>query len=193
MVFDIKMDFTHKARLVAGGHVTDPPSSITYSSVVSRESVRIAFVIAALNDLEIMAADIGNAYLNAYTSEKVFTITGPEFGDESNRVAILVRALYGLKSSGAAWHACFAQSLFDLGFVSCQSDPDIWRRGATKKDGLKYFEYVLVYVDDLLVISEEPDGILEPLSEEYKYRLKDVGTPTCFLGAKIGKKSVDGT
>jgi Reverse transcriptase (RNA-dependent DNA polymerase) len=96
-----------------------PPTSITYSSVVSRESVRIAFVVAALNGLDIMAADIGNAYLNAFTSEKVYTITGAEFGEEAGQVAVIVRALYGLKSSGAAWHAFFAQSLCDLGFTSC--------------------------------------------------------------------------
>ena len=67
MIFDIKMDvnFTRKARFVAGGHTTDPPASITYSSVVSRDSVRIAFMLAALNDLDVFAADIGNAYLNA--------------------------------------------------------------------------------------------------------------------------------
>eukprot|EP00978_Attheya_sp_CCMP212_P042980 scaffold272243_cov20-Attheya_sp.AAC.1 len=41
MIFDIKMDFTRKARSVAGGHLTDPPASITYSSVVVRDSVRI--------------------------------------------------------------------------------------------------------------------------------------------------------
>jgi Reverse transcriptase (RNA-dependent DNA polymerase) len=139
MIFDIKMDFTHKARLVAGGHVTDPPSSITYSSVVSRETVRIAFVVAASNDLDIKAAGIGNAYLNAYTSEKVYTITGPEFGEESNRIAVIVRAVYGLKSNRAAWHACFAQSLYDLGFTSCQSDPDIWRRSARKGDLTEYY------------------------------------------------------
>ena len=66
-VFDIKMDgkFTRKARFVAGGHRTDPPASITYSTVVTRESVRIAFLIASLNDLDIEAADIRNAHLNA--------------------------------------------------------------------------------------------------------------------------------
>ena len=37
IVFDVKMDFTRKARFVAGGHMTDAPSSLTYSSVVSRE------------------------------------------------------------------------------------------------------------------------------------------------------------
>jgi hypothetical protein len=55
MVFDIKMDFTRKARLVAGEHVMDTPSYLTYSSVVSRESVRIAFLLAALSDLEVGA------------------------------------------------------------------------------------------------------------------------------------------
>ena len=74
MVFDIKMDgkFTRKARFVAGGHTTDTPASITYSSVVSRDSVRIAFLIAALNDLDVWAADIGNAYLNADCREKIY-------------------------------------------------------------------------------------------------------------------------
>jgi hypothetical protein len=52
MIFDIKMDFTRKARLVARGDLTDPPPTLTYSSVVSRESVRTAFTLAALNDLD---------------------------------------------------------------------------------------------------------------------------------------------
>jgi hypothetical protein len=65
MIFDVKMDFTRKARFVAGGHMTDPPSAITYSSVVSRDSVRIAFMLASLNGLSLSATDIGNAYLNA--------------------------------------------------------------------------------------------------------------------------------
>jgi hypothetical protein len=42
MIFDIKMDLTRKARFVAGGHMTETPASITYSSVISRDSMRIA-------------------------------------------------------------------------------------------------------------------------------------------------------
>ena len=61
MIFDVKMDFTRKARFVAGGHLTDAPSSVTYSSIVSRDSVRIAFLVAALNGLDVMACDIGNS------------------------------------------------------------------------------------------------------------------------------------
>ena len=39
LIFDIKMNFTRKARFVAGGHTTEAPWAITYSSVVSRDSV----------------------------------------------------------------------------------------------------------------------------------------------------------
>ena len=70
MVFDIKMDgsFTRKARLVADGHKTRSPTSITYSNVVSRD--RIVLAIASLNSLHVSACDIGNAYLNAKCREK---------------------------------------------------------------------------------------------------------------------------
>ena len=103
IIFDVKMDFTRKARFVAGGHMTESPPSLTYSSVVSRESVKIAFLIAALNDLELMSCDIGNAYLNARCREKIWFVAGAECGpDLQGCVCKLVRALYGLKSSGAA-------------------------------------------------------------------------------------------
>ena len=66
MVFDIKMeDFRRKARLVAGGHMTGAPATITYASVVSRETVRLALTIAALNDLEVKVGDVLNAYITA--------------------------------------------------------------------------------------------------------------------------------
>ena len=70
IVFDVKMDFTRKARFVANGSMTDMPIGLCYSSVVSRDSVRIAFLVAALNDLDLLACDIGNAYLNAPCREK---------------------------------------------------------------------------------------------------------------------------
>ena len=61
------MDLTQKARYVAGGHLTDPPPSMTYESVVVRETVRISLLFSSLNDLNILAGDIQNAYLNAET------------------------------------------------------------------------------------------------------------------------------
>jgi Reverse transcriptase (RNA-dependent DNA polymerase) len=110
LIFDIKMDLTRKARFVAGGHKTEPPASITYASVVSRESVRIAFLIAALNGLDILTADVQGAYLNAPCREKVYTVCGPEFGIHRGRIAVIRLALYGLKSSGFAWRSHLAET-----------------------------------------------------------------------------------
>ena len=57
MIFDIKMgeNFRQKAKMVAGGHTTETPAALTYASVVSRDSVRIALTIAAVNDLKVLA------------------------------------------------------------------------------------------------------------------------------------------
>jgi len=184
MIFDAKMDFTRKARFVAGGHMTDPPSTLTYSSVVSRDSVRIAFLLAALNGVSILATDVGNAYLNAEPREKVYTTAGPEFGGElQGKSVLIVRALYGLKSSGAAWRAHLANTLHQLGYNSCLAYPDVWFRPAKKQDGFKYYEYVLVYVDDLLVLSHQGEKTMKALQDFH--RLKDgYGPPYLIPGCR---------
>ena len=82
IIFNVKMDFTRKVRYVAGGHKMKTPDTPTYASVVSRESVRIGFLLAALNGLEVMSADIAGAYLKTPCQEKVFTICSLEFGVE---------------------------------------------------------------------------------------------------------------
>ena len=104
MTFDVKMEnFQFKARLVANGNETGTPASLTYASVVSRESVRIALTLAALNCLEVKTSDIENAYLTAPTEEKLYTKLGPEFGEDEGKTAIIIRALCGTKSAGASF------------------------------------------------------------------------------------------
>lgn len=83
LVWDIKMDFTPKARWVKDGHKTADIIASNYAGVVSRESVRIAFTYAALNGLPVWAADIQNAYFQAPSSEKHYVVCGDEFGDEN--------------------------------------------------------------------------------------------------------------
>jgi hypothetical protein len=86
MIFYVKMeDFHLNAWFVAGGHTTNAPHMMTYASVVSRESVRIALALAALNDLDVMMGDIDNAYLTAPITEKVRTVLGPEFGEDAGK------------------------------------------------------------------------------------------------------------
>jgi len=168
MVFDVKVDFTRKARFVAGGHKTEALKSIAYSSVVARDSIRIAFLLAALNDVDILAADIGNAYLNDDCRKKVHTTLGLEFGQNlQGRTAVIVKALYGLKSSGAAWCAHLASTLHDLQYRSSLADPDVWLRPTVKQNGDLYYEYVVVYVDDILVVAEKPKQTMDCLAKQY--------------------------
>jgi hypothetical protein len=186
-IFDIKMDFTRKARLVAGGHTTEAPASLTYSSVVSRDSVWIAFLIAALNVLDLFAADIGNAYLNAKCREKIWTVAGLEFGSNAGCVMIIVKALYGLKSSGAAWRALLAQTLTELGYKSTRADPDVWIRPQVKPDGFEYYEMVLIYVDDILHLSHNCKPTMDALAKQYQLKEDSLGEPKLYLGANVGK------
>ena len=133
IVFDVKQGtLQRKARLVANGAGTEPEVP-TYASVVSRESVRIAFTIAALNGLDVLAADCEGAYLNAPSRERTFTKCGPEFGPYEGRYAIIVRALYGQRGSAASWRATISEIIESLGHQMCRADNDVWFRPAHKK------------------------------------------------------------
>jgi hypothetical protein len=135
MIFDVKMDdFRHKERFVAGGHTTDTPHSITYAIVMSREAVRVAMTLAALNDLDVKMAGIENVYLTAPITEKVWTVLGPEFGDDTGKSALIVRALYGLKSAGAAFRNHLAECMRHLVWSPCRVDRDLWIKAETLPD-----------------------------------------------------------
>jgi hypothetical protein len=119
-------DFRHNARFVADGHTTGTPYVMTYSSVVSRESVRVALTLAALNDLNVKIADIENVYLMAPITEKVWTVIGPEFGDDIEKRALIVRALYGLKSAGASFRNHLDECMMHLGWNPSHAYRELW-------------------------------------------------------------------
>lgn len=193
LVFDIKMDFTRKARWVKDGHKTPTPVESTYAGVVSRESVRIALSYAALNDIDVMAEDIKNAYLQAPSSEKHYIICGTEFGVENvGKVALIRRALYGGKSSGSDFWKHLRSCMTHLGFKSCSADPNIWMREALKDDRTEYWEYVLLYVDDALCISQNAEEVLRKQIGKYFYiKPKSVGPPSIYLGNKVSKVTLE--
>jgi Reverse transcriptase (RNA-dependent DNA polymerase) len=195
LIFDIKMgeNFRRKARFVAGGHTTDVPDSIiTYSSVVSRDSVRIALTIAGLNGLQVMACDIQNAYLTADCREKNWTVAGPEFGSEAGTIFVVRKALYGLKSAGAAFRSLLADTLMDIGYKPTKADPDVWLRPAVKANGFEYYELVLCYVDDILSISDNPKATLLDLTAVFKLKNDKIEPPEMYLGAQLDKMIIDG-
>jgi len=78
--------------------------------------------------------DVLNAYITAPVKEKVWIVLGPEFGPDAGQTAIIVRALYGLKSAGAAFRAHLASFMRQMGYTSCKADPDLWMKAMTRPD-----------------------------------------------------------
>ena len=194
MVFDVKMgeNFRRKAQFVAGGHTTETPSTLTYLSIVYRDSVRIILLVAALNGLIIMACDIQNSYLTADCREKIWTFAGPEFGSEKGTFMVICKALYSLKSGGAACRAHLAETLHDIGFRSSKADPDVWLRPAVKPNGQTYYEYILCYVDDILSVSLNATSTLKSIQVNFKLKDDKIEPLSDCLGAVLRQMDIDG-
>ena len=116
--------------------------TINYSGVVMRETVCIALTMAVL---QVKAADVLNAYVMASISEKIWTALSPEFGDNAGKSAVIVRALYGLKSAGASFRTYLAQYMWKFGYQSCDTDPNLWMNSQYRPaDKLEYYSYIYV-------------------------------------------------
>jgi hypothetical protein len=139
----------------------------TLASVVSRESVRVALTLDALNDLDVKMADIENAYLTAPITEKVWTVIGPELGDDAGKRALIVRALYGLQSVGAAFRNHLAECMKHLGWHPCRADRDLCMKADTRPDdGFLYWDYILIYVDNILCVHHDHCALLVKLHRQ---------------------------
>ena len=79
----------------------------------------------------------------------------------------------------------FNNTILDMGFVGTVADPDVYRRANAKPDGFKYYEYILVYVDDVLIISHDANVHLERIQAEYELNPNSIGPPTRYLGADV--------
>jgi len=172
--------------------MTEAPAVLTYSSVVSRESVRIALTLAALNDLEVKGSDVQNAYLTAPCEEKIWTTLGPEFGDDQGKKALIVRALYGLKSAGASFNRHISDCMRQMGYEPCKADPDLWMKPVVRpEDGVKYYAYILLYVDDCLCIHHDAVAALQELDKYFQMKPGSIGDPDIYLGTKLRKVILD--
>ena len=188
IVFDVHMSFQRIVRWVKDGHCTPDPDTSSYAGVILRESIRILLTHAALHGVPVMASDVRNAYLQAPTSEKHFVICGPEFGIENiGKKAIITRALYGGKFSGRAFWHHLRRCMKFLGFEYSQADPDVWMRESVRKDGsTKYYEYVLLYTDDCLVINDRGETMLrKEIGKYFNLKSSSIGPPTQYLGGKL--------
>lgn len=185
IVYDVKMDFTQKARLVADGHLTPDPAVSTYSGVVSHETVRIAFTYAALNDLDIKTAEINGAYLQT-PIEGYYTRLTDEFGIEyAGKLAYVVRAAYGLKEAGACFRNHLQDCMCHLGYKLSNVDNELWLRKSEDDSGDPYYEYLLLYVDDCLAVSHRAEQNILEVGKYFRLKPDSLGPPKQYLGGKV--------
>ena len=139
-------------------------------------------LIAEINQLEAWCTDIGNAYLEAYTEELLYIIAGPEFGELEGHTMIVVKALYGTKTGGIRWWERFSKVLCKMGFYPSKAEDDIWMR-----DMGDHYEYITRYVDDLTMISRNPQELLRILCEEHHFKLKGNELIRYHLGSNFSR------
>lgn len=177
MIFEVKQDGRRKARLVAGGHLVELVGMSAKSTVVKGISLRLLDLIAHRDNLTMLCGDVTNAFITADCLEKVYAFCGPEFGDRQGCKVIFRKALYGLRSSGRAFRAHFADYLRSMGFTAVRYDRDVWMRLRDDDTG---YDYICTHVDDFKIIAKDPQHWMDKI--QMKFKLKSVGPPSYYLG-----------
>jgi hypothetical protein len=177
LVYDIKADLRYKARLVCNGCRVDPRGLSTRATVVKGISVRLLDLIAESQGLEVLCGDIGNAFIQAFTKEKVYTRCGPEFGSRHQCIAIISKALYGLTTSAERYRTLFADFLRGEGFKPTRYDRDVWMRLRDTNDG---YDYICTHVDDFKIVAKDPHAWMDKIAKSFL--VKESGPREYYLG-----------
>ena len=117
-----------------------------------RGSVRLLDLIANAQGLKVLCDDIGNAFIQATTNEKIFTRVGNEFGKRSGCIAVIVKTLYGLTTSAEIFRTLLADFIRSLGFTPSRYDRDVWMRLRDEKNG---YDYICTHVDDFKIVARD--------------------------------------
>jgi hypothetical protein len=149
--------------------------------------MRLLAFVSELNGLQLWATDVGDAYLEAITDEKLYKRAGPELGDLAGHYLVIYKALYGLKTSGKRWYERLFDVLSTEGWTPCNAEPEMWMR----KIG-NVHEYIGVYVDDMALGMKDPLSFTRLLQIKYHFKLKGTGPIGYHLGAEF-LRDKDGT
>ena len=101
-------------------------------------------------------------------------------------VIILSRALYGIKSSGAAWRAKLAETLMSLVYKSSEANADVWMKQDFNPNGYLYYKYMICCVGDLIQIGFKTMEDMDTLNTTYWLK-EGFGPPDRYLGANVEK------
>ena len=152
------------------------------------ETVRIMFLYAALHGMDIWSDDITNAFIQAPTSEKVFIKCCSAFHEHVDNYAIVVRALYGLRTAAASFRNHLHDCMKTMGFEPCEGDPDLFIRPYVRSDTNKeLYEYILIYVDGVLSISDHAEALIRRLNHYFPMKESSIQPPSTYLGSTISQ------
>ena len=82
---------------------------------------------------------------------------------------LITRALYGLKSSEAAFRNLLADKIWELGYRPSRADHDVWLRPAIKPNGDTYYKYVITYVDEVMAVGHDPMKTMKGINHKFTF------------------------
>jgi hypothetical protein len=148
--------------------------------------VRVVLLVAISRGWCLRQLDVQNAFLHGVLEEEVYMRQPPGFesANAPHLVCRLDKAIYGLKQAPRDWYARLRSKLIDLGFKASKSDTSLF---IYQKSRVTI--YMLIYVDDIIVISSSNEVVATLLLDLKKdFSLKDLGDPHYFLGIEVQRE-----
>jgi hypothetical protein len=175
----------YKSRLVAQGYsqVEGTDFGEIFSPVANLTSIIFLLSIVVSFDIEVEQMDVKTTFLHGDLEEEIYMKKPEGFVVKGKKelVCKLKKSLYGLKKSPRMWYQKFDTYILELGFVRRRVDHCVY----SKQVG-NHFIYVVLYVDDMLLVANNMDVIKEVKSQlSSKFDMKDLGDANFILGMEI--------